>query len=198
MLRHRSDEFGLEMDPYGFVALDTVVGAVQERYSDVGEGEIRALVDSARQRRFEITESGIRALYGHSFFVEMDGDPIEPPERLYTWCTTGVAERYQREGMKPGDRYYVHLSLSREAAEARARQVDAPCVVEVLAREAHADGIAFYERGEVILTLAVPPQFVGEVTGLELAPEAAPAPAARPDPGTIAYGRKPRPDNRRR
>lgn len=196
MLRHRSDDFGLDMDPYGFVALDAVVGAVQERYSEVGEGDIRDLVGSSRQRRFEITDSGIRALYGHSFFVEMDGDPIEPPDRLYTWCATDVAERYRREGMKPVDRYYVHLSLSRQAAESRARNVDAPCVVEVLAREAHAEGVKFFARGEVVLTLEIPSQFVGEVAGLE--PQADATTAARPDPGTVTFGRKPRRDNRRR
>lgn len=41
-----------------------------------------------------------------------------------------------------------------------------PCVVEVLADKAHADGIHFFSRGEVILTEEIPPQFVGPIEGL--------------------------------
>ena len=166
MLRHRSEEFGLTMDEFGFVVLSEVAAAVQERHPELGEEEIRELVDEPGQYRFEISESGIRALYGHSFFVEMDGEPTEPPERLYLWCSKGEARRYRDHGVEPGDRFYVHLSLSRETAESRSRRVDAPCVVEVLAGEAHAKGVNFYARGEVILTTEVPPEFVGEITGL--------------------------------
>jgi len=167
MLRHRSEEFGLEMDPYGFVALEEIAAAVQERHPDLGEEDIHKLVGDPGQHRFEITEKGIRALYGHSFFVEMDGEPIKPLDRLYMWCSVKEAQRFLEQGIKPKDRFYVHLSIGREAAEARSKKVDAPCVVEVLAAEAYAAGIELYSRGEVVLTGAVPAEFVGEISGLE-------------------------------
>ena len=167
MLRHRSDEFGLNMDPYGFVPVSEVSDAVSGRYDDLGEEDVRNLVADPEQHRFEIVEDRIRALYGHSFFIEMDGEPTEPPERLYLWCSIEEARRFRDQGVKPHDRSYVHLSLSREAAEARSKRVDAPCVVEILAREANDQGVAFFLRGEVILTTAVPADFVGDISGLE-------------------------------
>ena len=195
MLRHRTEEFGLEMDEYGFVPLDAVVRAVQGRYTEVEEKDIRDLADAPDQHRFEIVEQGIRALYGHSFFVEMDGEPMEPPEHLYMWCTTRAAQRFRDQGIMPVDRYYVHLSLSREVAEARSRQGDTSCIVEVLAHEAHAEGIKFYSRGEVVLTREIPPEFVGEISGFE--PGAADEGDGNANPADMSYGRKMRRGTRR-
>jgi putative RNA 2'-phosphotransferase len=197
MLRHRPDEFGLEIDAYGFAPLEQVVQAVQERYKEVQKEDVVALVQDPEQRRFELTEQGIRALYGHSFFVEMDGEPMEPPpEHLYMGTTLDFARRAHQEGIVPKDRCYVHLSLSRQAAEGRSRQEGGPCVVEIKAAQAHAAGICFFARGEVVLAEEIPADFVGEIYGLEnrereAGPEADPAyqPVAR---GQATYGRKPR------
>lgn len=197
MLRHRPDEFGLVIDEYGFVPLDQAIQAVQERYDEVEEKDIRELLDSPDQYRFELTERGVRALYGHSFFVEMDGEPMDPPERLYMGATAGAARRFKAEGIGPGDRFYVHLSLNRETAEERSREPGAPLVAEILAKEASAAGVAFYERGEVVLTRRVPAQFVGEIHGLSAAQESRDDGWKTPSSNQITYGRKLRRDRRR-
>ncbi|MBN97673.1 MAG: hypothetical protein CME16_00285 [Gemmatimonadetes bacterium] len=194
MLRHRSEEFGLEMDSCGFVSLEEVVVAVQERYPDLGEEDVYKLVEEPGQHRFEISERGIRALYGHSFFVEMDGEPIKPPDRLYMWCSVKDAKRFRQQGIKPKDRFYVHLSIGREEAETRSRKVDAPCIIEVLTAEAYAAGVKFFMRGEVILTDAVPAEFVGQISGLEEG-TANGAEQARPQTA-MSYGRRMRKSTR--
>ena len=195
MLRHRSEEFGLEVDEYGFVPLDEAVEAVQERYPEVEEKDILDLVEAPGQHRFEITEQGIRALYGHSFFVEMDDEPVEPSEHLYMWCTARAARQFREQGVHPADRYYVHLSLSRQVAEERSRRLDDACIVEILARRAHAEGIQFYSRGEVVLTREIPPEFVGEIAGLES--QGAHDGAENESREDVSYGRRPRPGTRR-
>jgi putative RNA 2'-phosphotransferase len=191
MLRHRSDEFGLNMDPFGWVPVAEISAAVSGRYDDLGEKDVRNLVADPDQHRFEIVEDRIRALYGHSFFVKMDGDPTEPLERLYLWCSIEEARRYRDQGVKPHDRSYVHLSLSKESAEARSRRVDAPCVVEILARQAHDQGVVFHLRGEVVLTTAVPAEFVGEITGLDAEDGSGEAvPERKEDGDADAFGRR--------
>ena len=170
------------------------------------------------QRRFELTDKGIRALYGHTFFVEMDGEPMDPPEVLFMGITAAEARRFARDGIGPGDRFYVHLSRTREVAAGRSREVRGPVVIEIMARQAAAAGVQFYSRGEVVLTREVPAQFVGQTHGLEASPQsqsAAPVPrptsaagaspqsrsaAPGPQPASAAvkaYGRKPRRDTRR-
>ena len=166
MLRHRPDEFGLEIDPYGYAPLNQVVQGVHERYDEVVEADIIALAEDPQQGRFELNENGIRALYAHSFFVDMDGEPMDPPpEKLYMGTTKAEARRFSGEGISPGDRYYVHLSLTREAAESRSHQRDAPCVVEILSAKAHTQEVRFFARGEVVLTEEIPADCVGEIFG---------------------------------
>ena len=197
MLRHRPDEFGLEIDEYGFVPLEQAVQAVQERYDEVEEKDIHELLESPDQYRFELTERGIRALYAHSFFVEMDGEPMDPPELLYMGSTASAARRFKTEGIGPGDRFYVHLSLNRETAEERSRDPNAPVVVEILAKEASAAGVEFYERGEVVLTRRVEAQFVGAIHGLPATQSARDDDWQKPSSDQITYGRKTRRDTRR-
>ncbi|MCY3791624.1 MAG: RNA 2'-phosphotransferase [Gemmatimonadetes bacterium] len=190
MLRHRPDEFGLEIDAYGYAPLDQVVQGVQERYAEVAETEIVDLVNDPDQYRFELNEFGIRALYGHSFFVDMDGEPMDPPpERLYMGTTRSAAQRFAREGISPGDRYYVHLSLTREAAESHSHQRDTPCVVEILAAKAHEEGCRFFARGAVVLTEEIPASCIGPIHGNQQQPLGV---AQMPAPDGISYGRKPR------
>ena len=168
ILRHRPDEFGLNMDDFGFIPLDEVLEAVQQRNADVTSEDIEQMVANSRQKRFEISDGAIRALYGHSFFVEMDGEPIQPPEHLYLGTTSAAARKMKEEGMRPVDRFYLHLSMTREVAESRSRQVGRPCVIEVKARQASEEGqIGFFSRGEVVLSREVPADYVGEIFGFE-------------------------------
>ena len=196
LLRHRPEEAGLELDARGFAPLADVLMAVQERFPEVGEEDIHRIVEDSRQQRFEITERGIRALYGHSFFVEMEEAMAQVPEVLYLGCLRREVARFRSEGIKPVDRYYVHLSLSRQVAQERSRQPGDPCVVEVLGAKAREAGIEFYQRGEVVLTREVPPQFVGQAhgfaerVGAEREGERPAAPEEAPQ--GISYGRRPR------
>ena len=172
ILRHHPDEFGLNMDEYGFMPLDEVVEAVQQRYSAVEEEDIRDLIDTSRQRRFEIVDDRIRALYGHTFYVEMDGEPMDPPESLFLCVSASQVRRMKEEGIRSEDRSYLHLSPTREIAESRAGAVTDPCVVEVFAEAAAGEAeVEFWDRGEVVLTRqAIAPEFVGEVVEIEAPP----------------------------
>ena len=192
MLRHKPDEFGLEIATYGYAPVDQVIQALQERYNDVLEDDVRALANDPRQRRFEMNGYGIRALYGHSFFIEMDGEPMAPPpDRLYMGTTHASARAYATEGITSGDRYYVHLSLDRETAAGRSHEKSGPLVVEILADKAYEQDIAFFVRGEVILTEEIPPECVGQLLGDEGNSAIDEAESGR-ETAPALFGRKPR------
>ena len=181
ILRHRPDEFGLNMDEYGYIPIEEVTEAVQQRYAEVGEEDIRRLVDDSSPKRFEIVDEYIRALYGHSFYLEIDDDPIDPPEKLFMGTTVKAGRKVSEEGLRPVDRSYLHLSMTREIAEARSHEPGEPCVVEIEAKRAFEEGgIEFYARGEVILSREIPAEFVAEVSGLNAAPVAGREERARP------------------
>ena len=185
-----------------------MVDVVQERYDEATEEAVRDLVADTSQHRFEIVDERIRALYGHSFFVEMDGDPMDPPEKLYMGTTAKAGSRMEADGIHPVDRSYLHLSMDYDSAKSRSRQVGTPCVAEILAKKAYDDGgIEFFARGEVVLTREIPSEFVGQVHGLQEAgsgqadsqapplssPKATPPAQKDTDqPEPAAFGRRPR------
>jgi putative RNA 2'-phosphotransferase len=161
ILRHRPQDYPLVFDEHGFVDWRDVVQLVQERYYDVTEEQIRAVVVDAEKKRFELTGDKVRATYGHSFPIDFGQQSVEPPDSLYYGTARDLAQSVLRNGLKPRDRQYVHLSVSAEEAESVARRHDpTPAVIVVKARAAHDEGVRFYRSGPLFLTENVPARFL--------------------------------------
>jgi putative RNA 2'-phosphotransferase len=72
-----------------------------------------------------------------------------------------LAQSILREGLKPRDRQYVHLSASLEDAQAVGKRRDpTPVVIAVKVPEARAAQITFYRSGRLYLVESVPPEFL--------------------------------------
>ena len=161
LLRHQPKEYPLVFDRQGFVAWEDVVDVVEERFPEVTQNEIRAVVEGADKKRFELKEGKVRATYGHSFPVDLGLAAVEPPAELYHGTARDLAQSILRNGIKPRDRRYVHLSASIEEAQAVGRRRDpSPAIVVVDSRAAHAEGIRFYRSGPLFLVEIVPPRFL--------------------------------------
>ena len=50
-----------------------VVDLVRQRFYDVSEEQIRALIAGGSKKRFEIRGDKVRATYGHSFAIDLGG-----------------------------------------------------------------------------------------------------------------------------
>lgn len=161
LLRHQPREYPLSFDRQGFVSWTDVVDVVEERFGEVTENEIRAVIDGSDKRRFELKEEKVRATYGHSFPVDLGLEAVEPPAELYHGTARDLAQSILRNGLKPRDRRYVHLSTSVDEAQAVGKRRDpAPAIVVVDSRTAHADGICFYRSGPLFLVENVPAKFL--------------------------------------
>jgi putative RNA 2'-phosphotransferase len=161
MLRHRPEEFGVEVDRHGYADLGAVLAALQDRTPVTTMEDIEHLVYEAEKQRFEIAGGRIRARYGHSIPIEMDRAPVEPPEFLYQEVSEGDLGAVKREGLVPYDRQYVHLSFEpRRERDRGGRRRGLEVIVRVRAREAHAAGLAFYDCGPTMLTERVPVDFL--------------------------------------
>ena len=161
LLRHRPREYPLAFDGRGFVAWSEVVDLVQQRFYDATEEQIRAVVIDSEKRRFELRDDKVRATYGHSFPLDLGLEAVEPPAQLYFGTARDLAQSILREGLKPRDRRYVHLSASLEEAEAVGKRRDpAPAIVVVDTLAAQEADIAFYRSGPLFLAESVPPQFL--------------------------------------
>jgi putative RNA 2'-phosphotransferase len=161
VLRHRPKEYPVDFDAQGFVSWDQVTELVQKRFPDVTEADMRGVVRESEKKRFEWREGKVRATYGHSFPVELSDEAVEPPAELYFGTARDLAASILRNGLKPRDRQYVHLSQSFDEALAVGRRRDpSPAVVTVDARAAHADGIRFFAAGPLYLADAIPPKYL--------------------------------------
>ncbi len=161
MLRHRPEEFGVEVDGYGYADFDAVLAALKKKDEDIEAGDVETLVYRAEKKRFEIVEGRIRARYGHSFAMELGTDPVEPPEHLYKGSSETEVEEIMRSGLKPVDRQYVHLSFEAAVAKRLAGHRRGPgAVIRVEARRAASFGTQFFDCGPTILAREIPTEFL--------------------------------------
>lgn len=158
MLRHRPQEFGVEADTQGFVDFDEAVLALQERDERITAEDVEKVVHAPEKKRFEIADGRIRARYGHSFEIDLGVDPFDPPEFLYKGIPSKDTGRVMDEGLTSGDRHYVHLSYDAEVAGQLGR--DTGTVIRVSAREAHGDGLHFFDCGPTVLIRNVPASYL--------------------------------------
>jgi putative RNA 2'-phosphotransferase len=161
MLRHKPERFELILDDQGYADLSELVDATRQKYSDVTEDEILEIVEGAEKRRFERTDHRVRARYGHSFPIDLGLEPVIPPDYLYYAAMPVQIRAITGEGLRPGDRQHVHLSITSEAAvEVAKNRTETPVLFRIHAREAAESGIEFYDRTPVFLTRAIPPTFI--------------------------------------
>ncbi len=195
VLRHRPDDYGLEMDERGAVDLDDLIDVLvaEDILADDAEESLRELVEGSERRRFAIEEGRVRALYGHSARVSLTFPEDEPPDTLYHGTTSVEARRIRQRGLHPDDRAHVHLSGTREEAlSVGRRHTDDPILLEVDTRAAREAGVRFSRASEVIwLSNEIP---LEAIRVPEIPDE--PAPAARrtyEEPRAAAPPRAPAP-----
>src|SRR4051812_37614997 len=85
-LRHEPDTYGLELDPDGWVEVNTLLHALKQASSQWGnltESDLQTMIQRSAKQRHEIAEHRIRALYGHSTPVRIAKEAKTPPELLY-------------------------------------------------------------------------------------------------------------------
>lgn len=166
VLRHKPENFGLRLDPFGFVYIRDLLLVLQNRYGKVLLSDIERVVKNCPKGRFEIRGERIRARYGHSVEVQLDTQPSEPPENLYHGSSPAMKNTILAEGLKPMKRRYVHLSKSREEAlQVGSRKSKSPTVFAIKAREASKKGIKFHDMGVVVLGEFIPSEFIELASG---------------------------------
>jgi putative RNA 2'-phosphotransferase len=166
VLRHKPENFGLKLDPYGFVNTKELLLVLQNRYGKVQLSDIEKVVKNCPKGRFEIKGEKIRARYGHSIEVQLDVQPSEPPKYLYHGTSPAMKNTVLVEGLKPMKRRYVHLSKSKEDAfQVGRRKSRNPMVFTIKAKEAFQQGTRFYDMGTVVLSEFVSSEFIELVNG---------------------------------
>jgi putative RNA 2'-phosphotransferase len=164
ILRHRPDEYGLVLDPEGYVSVKELLQALHEEegWSFVRRDHLQELALTSDRARFEMDDNRIRASYGHPLPVSIRYESVEPPKILYHGTRRRTYPVILIHGLRPMGRQYVHLAATRELALRMGRRRDPdPVLLEIQALKAHHEGIPFCRANELIfLVEALPPQYL--------------------------------------
>lgn len=164
LLRH--DPQDLKMDKKGFVKLNDLLEKVREYYPKVNRELLVEIVERSERKRFEIIGDRIRALYGHSIHVDLHLEEDRKVKVLYHGTTLRAAKNILKEGLRPMDRKWVHLSASPEIAiEVGKRRSKHPIILRIDAKKAREDGVRFYKATKgIYLCKYVPPKYIELLT----------------------------------
>ncbi len=163
VLRHNPQEAGLLLDEAGWVSVEALLAGMYRAGHDISRAQLHEVVSTNSKKRFEFSDDGsmIRARQGHSVDVDLQYEPIVPPEVLYHGTTEAVLDAVQREGLKRMQRHHVHMSTDRALMIEVAKRRGKPVLLRIDAAGMHGDGHRFFVTGnQVYLTEHVPPQYL--------------------------------------
>jgi len=147
VLRHQPELIGVQLDADGYVKVEDLLSGMARKGLRVSRAELEEVVETNDKRRFSFSEDGskIRAVQGHS--VKLEGSTVTrstPPAVLYHGTADRNVASILQQGLIPGSRIHVHLSLDVATATVVGRRHGRPVIFSVDANRASADGIAFY------------------------------------------------------
>ena len=164
VLRHRPQAIGLTLDREGWAEIAQLIAGAQKAGHTLDIGLIREVVASSDKKRFAISQDGlsIRAVQGHSTAsVAIAFAEKQPPEILYHGTATRFLDSILHEGLKPGERQYVHLSAELATAVAVGQRYGKPVVLKVHALQMHQQGLRFFQaENGVWLVETVPVEYL--------------------------------------
>ena len=178
ILRHFPERFELNMDEHGWVEINPMIDAIQEKRAQfhwLRPHHITAVVVTDPKGRYQMDRGMIRATYGHSINVDLDLPTDDIPPRLFYPATEEEADIILEVGLKPSDRKKVHLSRSiQDAINASAHREAKPVILEIDTEGAIDDGAIIMQAGKtVFITDQVKPDFLTKIDAEAALAEAA-------------------------
>lgn len=163
-LRHAPWEYELEMDEEGWVPVEQLLDALhrEEKWKNIGEADLRRMIDESEKKRHEIKDKKIRAFYGHSIPMKILKEEKMPPDILYHGTARRFMKSIMENGLLPQSRQYVHLSKDLETAENVGKRHDnKPCILIIDAKRAWSEGVKFYLGNEKVwLADTIPSKYI--------------------------------------
>ncbi len=145
-LRHRPDRIGIQLAPGGWVPVSQLLDACQKHNFPIQLTELKQVVAQNDKQRFSFDSTGtlIRANQGHSIEIDLQLEPVIPPNILYHGTSSGAVESILKEGISKMSRNHVHLSTAIETARRVGSRHGIPAILTVDAAAMHSDSYTFY------------------------------------------------------
>jgi putative RNA 2'-phosphotransferase len=166
VLRHDPASIGLTLGDGGWVRVDALVDSAARHGHSLDTAMIDRVLSAPGKKRFEMRDGLIRAAQGHSVRVDLGLEPRQPPPVLYHGTVARFLDGIFADGLRPGSRTHVHLSVDQETATTVGARRGQPVVLVIDSAAMRADGYDFFEASNgVWLTGHVPPAFLNFAGG---------------------------------
>lgn len=162
-LRHQPERIGIELTPGGWVEVKKLLAACKKHQFPISRQELEEVVKSNDKQRYSFDETGalIRANQGHSVEIDLQLEPLVPPDVLYHGTGHKSVDVILEQGLLKMSRHHVHLSADIETAIKVGARHGKPVVFVVNAAKMHSHGIHFYcSDNGVWLVDSVAPQYL--------------------------------------
>ena len=163
VLRHQPDAAGIALDAHGWADVTELLRGMTNAGKPIDMAMLEEIVRTDEKQRYAFSEdhTKIRANQGHSVAVDLEFQPVTPPDTLWHGTASRFLDSIMQDGLKPMSRQYVHLSPDIETAKKVGSRHGKPVILQIDTKQMHADGFLFYraENG-VWLTEAVPAAYM--------------------------------------
>lgn len=162
LLRHNPED--LDISKNGFVPISQLLSKLRVRFFDIDRSFLEKVVKHGN-KRFQIKDDKIRALYGHSIPVDITFENKISVNTLYHGTTKKAAEKILSKGLNSQSRNKVHLSSSKkEANRVGKRRTTRPVLLKIDVQKAINNGISFHKATDKIyLSDPIPPEFISVI-----------------------------------
>jgi len=163
VLRHRPESIGITLDNNGWTDVKCLLEALAESGVSITSSELDRIVAENDKQRFAFNQdkTEIRANQGHSVKVDLKLTAHLPPVTLYHGTSITSLPQIKREGLKPMNRNYVHLSKDPQTALQVGSRHGKAVVLEINAERMNSAGYKFYlSENKVWLIDNVPAKFI--------------------------------------
>lgn len=157
ILRHSREPLYIDLNG-GWVNVETVLDVLH-----ISRDLLYSIVAEDEKGRYTFDQTGkfIRANQGHSIpGVVVEMEQPEPPELLYHGTALRFLDDILREGLKPMNRQFVHISSDYETAVKVGSRHGKPVILEIKARQFVRDGHSLFRSSNgVWQAKAVPTKY---------------------------------------
>jgi putative RNA 2'-phosphotransferase len=163
VLRHEPKLIGLELDENGWTGVLSLIAKVGPRFPGFNMAQLEEVVANNNKQRFAFNDdkTKIRANQGHSVKVDLDYEPVTPPEILYHGTVPRFWKQIEKDGLQKMSRHDVHMSKDLQTAIVVGTRRGEALILHIKAGEMHRDGFDFFETPNgVWLTDHVPPKYI--------------------------------------
>ena len=163
VLRHNPGSIGIELDQNGWTRVRILIAKVRLKFPGFNMATLEEVVANNNKQRFSFNDdkTKIRANQGHSVEVDLEYEPMMPPELLFHGTVGRFMKPIMKDGLQKMSRHHVHLSKDLETAISVGGRRGEAIILQVNADQMHRDGYQFFmSPNGVWLTDHVPSMYI--------------------------------------